>query len=305
MVDTGCDVVGIGENSVDEVYRLPGYPRPDSATAKMRISSRVVSPGGQVATTLCACAALGLRTRYVGAFGNDENGERVRGALIERGVDVTDAVIRDAPNRHALILIADPGGERIVLWERDARLALGPSDLEPNTIAGARLLHVDDLDEEIAIRAATVARAAGLRVTGDIDRVTDRTPALVAVTTTPIFSEHALTALTGEPDYARALRRMRERHDGLLCVTRGARGAMLLEGTRLHDVTAHSIDAVDTTGAGDVFRGGFIYALLRGDAPRDILRFANAAAALSCTRLGAIPSVPTLQGVEAFVRESG
>jgi sugar/nucleoside kinase (ribokinase family) len=62
----------------------------------------------------------------------------------------------------------------------------------------------------------------------------------------------------------------------------------------LHEVAGHVVDVVDTTGAGDVFRGAFIYALLRGDDPADVLRFANAAAAVSCTRLGAIASVPTL-----------
>jgi sulfofructose kinase len=301
MVREEYDVVGIGENSMDELYRLPGYPRPDSDTAKMRISSRMASPGGQVATTLCTCAALGLRTRYVGAFGSDDNGARVRNALRGRGVDVSRAVIREAPNRHAIILIAEPKGERVVLWERDARLALDVSDVDPSMIAGARLLHVDDVDEDVAIRTAETARAAGLMVTADIDRVTGLTGALVAATTIPIFSEHALLAFTGGSDHARALRSVREHHDGMLCVTRGARGAMLLEGDRLHDVPAQAIDAVDTTGAGDVFRGAFIYALLRGDAPRQILRFANAAAALSCTRLGAIPSVPALPDVEALM----
>jgi sugar/nucleoside kinase (ribokinase family) len=61
---------------------------------------------------------------------------------------------------------------------------------------------------------------------------------------------------------------------------------------------------VDTTGAGDVFRGAFIRALLRGEAPDAMLRFANAAAALSCTRLGAIGGVPSLEEVERLLRES-
>jgi sugar/nucleoside kinase (ribokinase family) len=69
---------------------------------------------------------------------------------------------------------------------------------------------------------------------------------------------------------------------------------MLLDGDRLYQEPAPVVKAIDTTGAGDVFRGAFIYALLRGDAPGDILRFANAAAAVSCTKEGAIASVPRL-----------
>jgi sugar/nucleoside kinase (ribokinase family) len=86
----------------------------------------------------------------------------------------------------------------------------------------------------------------------------------------------------------------------MLCVTLGRRGAILLEGDTVHRVSAVRVDAVDTTGAGDVFRGAFIVALLRGDRPSEVLRFATAAAATSCTREGAIDSVPSRAEVERF-----
>jgi sugar/nucleoside kinase (ribokinase family) len=159
---------------------------------------------------------------------------------------------------------------------------------------------VDDVDEEAAIAAARIARAAGIPVTSDIDRLTTWTDTLVAEVTIPIFAEHVPAALTGEADIERALRTLRRSHHAMLCVTLGARGAMLLDGEQLHHAAAPAVEAVDATGAGDVFRGAFIYAVLRGDQPADILRFAVAAASLSCTRPGAMDSVPTLAEVEAF-----
>ena len=78
----------------------------------------------------------------------------------------------------------------------------------------------------------------------------------------------------------------------------GAGGAMLLEGDDLVIEPAFSITAVDTTGAGDVFRAAFIHGLLMESSPRDLLRFANAAAAISCTRAGAMNSVPSLDEVD-------
>ncbi len=290
---TEWDVIGVGANSVDDVYRLPAYPRPDSPTAKMRIESHLVSCGGQTATTLSTCAAMGLRAKYVGAFGGDDNGRRMREELTRRQVDLSGAVIRDAPNRFAVILLDQAIGERIVLWDRDVRLSLDDSELTA-ALSGMRLIHVDDEDRKAAIHAATIGRAAGVPVTSDIERLTDRTEELVARVTVPIFAEHVLQELTGESDFERALRKLRRTHDGLLCVTLGARGAMLLDGDTLHHEPARPVEVVDTTGAGDVFRGAFIYALLRGDTPPDILRFANAAAAVSCTRMGAIASVPSL-----------
>jgi sugar/nucleoside kinase (ribokinase family) len=76
---------------------------------------------------------------------------------------------------------------------------------------------------------------------------------------------------------------------------------MLLAGDTIYSAPGYTVDVVDTTGAGDVFRGGFITALLRGDGPEQILRFANAAAAVSCTRLGAIAGVPTMEEAQSLV----
>jgi sugar/nucleoside kinase (ribokinase family) len=303
MRPNGYDVVGIGENSIDYVYRLPSLPTARTSGAKMRIARREVLPGGQVATTLATCAALGLTTSYAGVFGDDENGRCIRQDLDARGVDTSRAIIRHAPNRYAVILVDDSHGERSILWERDERLNVSREELPVDLIRSARVLHVDNVDEQAAIDAASIARDAGVLVTSDIDHVTDRTAQLAEVVTIPIFSEHMPRELTGEADPERALRALRRRNDGWVVVTLGSRGSMLLDGDRLHHVPAFNVDAVDTTGAGDVFRGAFIYAWLRGDGPEEILRFANAAAALSCTREGALGGVPCLDEIRAILDE--
>ena len=298
------DVLGIGANSVDYVYLLPAYPEPDGPNAKMRISSHSLSCGGQVATALCTCAAMGLHAKYIGATGTDDNGRRLRDELARRGIDMSDAVIRDVTNQFAVIMVDEHAGERIVLWDRHDGLALRPRELPPELLTATRVLHVDDVDQDAAIRAAQIARAAGVHVTSDIDRVTPRTEELVSAVTMPIFAEHVPKALTGETDFERALRKLRRLNDGMMCITLGPRGAMLLDGERIHRAPAFQVDAVDTTGAGDVFRGALIVALLRGDAPDDMLRFANAAAGVSCTRLGAINGVPTLDETNHLVQQA-
>ena len=287
------DVVGVGTNSIDLVYVLTEFPQPGGATSKLPVRAYQVLPGGQTATVLCTCAALGLRTSYIGAFGSDENGRRMRTELAARGVSTDNALTRDAPNRHAVILVDERHGERVVLWERSPTLALRTDELPESLLTSARLVHVDNEDEAIAIDAAHLARRAGIPVTSDIDRVTSQTRALVDAVTIPIFAEHVPEALTGKADMETALRALRAPHHTLISVTIGARGAMLLNNDRLEHIPGFPADAVDTTGAGDVFRGAFIYALLRGDSPRDIVRFANAAAAVSCARYGAIGGVPT------------
>jgi sugar/nucleoside kinase (ribokinase family) len=246
---------------------------------------------------MAACAALGLKVKYVGATGSDDNGRRIREALAERAIDVSDVVTRDARNQFAVILLDDHTGERIVLWDRDERLALREAELPVGALVAARVIHVDDVDEETAIRAASIGRAAGRIVTSDLDRLTERTEELVAAVTVPILAEHLPPALTGEADQERALRKLRRRHDGLLVVTLGPGGAMALDGDRVCRAPAYQVEAVDTTGSGDVFRGGFILGLLRGWSVDEALRFANAAAAVSCTRLGAMNGVPAMDEV--------
>ena len=305
--DRPFDVIGIGATSVDFVYVLPAYPAPTASLAKMRISRYFVSCGGQIATALATCARMGLRSKFVGVTGTDDNAKQVRRELQGRGVDLTDVVIRDVPNQYAVILVDEKSGERIVLWDRDERLRLRDRELPQDMLGTARVLHVDDVDIAGSIRAAEAAQAAGTPVTSDIDRITDRTLELVKAVTFPIFAEHVPTALTGIPEPAaalRALRALRLVHEGVLCVTLGIKGAMALEGDHLHHAPAFSVNAVDTTGAGDVFRGGFIYAYLRGFTLPDALRFANASAAVSCTRLGAMASVPSPDEVERLMSEA-
>jgi len=289
---------------VDYVYRLPASPRADSPTAKMRISSHSMQCGGQMATALSACAAMGLRTAYLGAMGDDPNGTRIRDELVRRGIDLTHCVVRRGVNQFAVIAVEEKTGERIVLWDRDDCLLLTPSEVSARAVASARLVHVDDVDQEAAILAATLAREAGVPATSDIDRVTDRTDALVDAVSVPIFAEHVPPAITGEDDPERALRKLRRRHPGLLCITLGPRGSVILDGDQMIHEPAIPVHAVDTTGAGDVFRAAFIHALLRGESARDILRFANATAAVSCMRPGAIASVPTLEEANAAMEQA-
>lgn len=295
------DVLGVGCNSVDYVYRLPSFPGPDSPSAKIRISSHAISCGGQTATAMAACASLGLRAAYLGAIGHDDNGRRLRAELERRGVDVSEVLTRECGSRFAVITVDEQNGERIVLWDRDEGLNLAVDEIRPELIRSARLVHVDDEDQDAAIRAALIARQAGVPVTSDIDRVTPRTGELVAAVSIPIFNQHTLPAITGEPEMDRALYKLRESHAGILCVTLGPGGAMMLAGDELVQEPGFVIREVDTTAAGDVFRAAFIYALLNGEAPHEMLRFANAAAAVSCTRAGAMASVPSLPEVEAML----
>jgi sugar/nucleoside kinase (ribokinase family) len=295
------DVVGVGANSVDLVHILPSSPQISGPSAKMQIREHHQRLGGQTLTTVSTCASFGLRCKYVGVTGSDANGALIRAALTGRDIDVADLIVHDADNQFAIVLIDHASGERIVLWHRDERLLMQPDELPLAALAAARVVHVDDVDDAAAMRAARVGRDAGALVTTDIDRLTPRTGALVAAATHAILAEHVPQYLTGIDDIEAAVGELHRRHGNVICVTLGEHGAVAFDNDGLHRLPAFQVRAVDTTGAGDAFRGGFIYALLRGLPLEQVLRTANAAAALSCTRLGALDSVPTLAEVERLL----
>ena len=293
------DVVGVGTNSVDDVLLLKESARTALSSGKARVVERRVMPGGQTATVMAACAQLGLRASYVGAFGSDAHASLIRRTLLEQDIELSGAVECDAPNRTAVIVVA-PDGHRTVLWHRSEGLKVSPSNIRPESL-NARVVHVDDDDPVLALHASRMARDAGTPVTSDIEHLSETVEELIAAVTHPILEQHLPAQLTGESDPERALRKLRRLNPGMLCITLAERGAAALDGDDFHFAPAFNVKVADNTGAGDVFRAGFIYGLLQRWAVPDILRFANAAAAVSCTRLGAIPSVPGIEEIQKLV----
>jgi sugar/nucleoside kinase (ribokinase family) len=296
------DVVGIGASSVDHVYRLPSPPQFHGPASKMRLVGHAVSCGGQVATAVATCAAFGFKTAYAGAVGDDENGRRIIQALEARGVDVSLTVRRRGGTQFAAILIDNASGERVVLWDRPDSLLLAVADLPAEALRTTRAVLVDDVDPRASLEATRIARAAGVPVVTDLDHLTPLTEAIIRTASHPILSEHLPQALTGEAELEVALRRMRSWNPGLLTVTVGERGAVALDGDRFVQVEGFRVATIDTTGSGDVFRGAFIAGLLQGLPTVALLRLANAAAAVSCTRAGALDGVPTVADVQELLR---
>jgi sugar/nucleoside kinase (ribokinase family) len=266
------DIVGLGENSVDLVLSVPEPPTIAGAANKVRILDREVRCGGQTATAVTAAARLGLRAAYVGAFGHDEYSTVIRSSLKRDGIDVSHAQVREAPNRYAVILIDRRTGERMVLWDRDPRLAL-EADAVPDVL-----------------------------VTTDVDRLDDIAHDVLKTATHAIVAEHVPLEMTGIDDLDTAVRAMRQTIAGVIVVTRGAKGSMALDtdGTIVYEA-GFPVATQDATGAGDVFRGGFAYGLVQGWPIHMVLRFANAAAAISVTRHGAIDGAPRRDEVEPLV----
>lgn len=289
------DVVGFGFNTIDHVCVVT---RPLVADGKARAQAYRQLPGGQVPTALVALQRWGLRTAYVGPISDDAGGALQRASLREAGVDLRGAVLRPGVGSHTSVILVDAvTGERTVHWQRPPELALRADELDPTLLAAGRALLLDADDVETALLAAAVAQDAGALVMLDVDEPGPRTAALLARTDAAIVTDGFPQRHTGLDDLGAALRRMCTEGPRLAVATLGAGGALACERGSLHAVAGLRVPVVDTTSAGDCFHAGALYGLLHGWSALRALRFATAAAALACTRLGGRSSVPSLDAV--------
>ncbi len=298
---TIVDLVGVGLNATDTIIRLPRFPEFNS---KLQFDSAQVFPGGQTASATVACQTWGLRTRYIGKVGDDFAADLQRREFEAAGVEAHLARVPQCSSQTAYILVDAGSGERTILWRRDDRLALQPADLRRDLIVSARALLVDAHDNAAAAQAARWACEAGLPVVADVDNLyPDINPLLDSVNHL-IASQDFPARLTGETDLLKSLPLIAERHRcPVVGATLGEDGALLWSRDGFLYAPAYRVEVRDTTGAGDIFHGAFVYGLLAGWPLPRILDFSCAAAGLNCTAVGARGGIHPLAEIEHLLRE--
>ena len=289
------DAVGFGLNTTDLLAVVHGHPSPGS---KGPIQDLATRPGGQAATAMTACSRLGWAARYIGRFGDDPNGVAGLESLREAGVDVDACeTMTGATNALSLILVDASTGQRTVLWSRHPSLTMPPDTVPRAAVCSGRVLLVDCHDTAAATAAARHARQAGIPTVVDVEKVRPGIESLLQEIDMIITAQDFPAQLTGIAGVGAALRSMHARFRAtLVCATLGEEGSLAVAGDREIRTSGFDVSVVDTTGAGDVFRGGFISGWLQGGTEatvEEVLRYANATAALKCRALGARAGIPT------------
>lgn len=267
----------------------------------------MLSAGGQVATAMVTCARLGLRAKYIGTLGDDERGALQLKSLRASRVNLDDIEIRpNCPNQSAYILVDQSTGERTVLWHRDDCLRIDPENITADKITCARLLHIDGHDTPAVCRAAEIARRHQIPVSVDVDSIYPGFDRVLPNVDYLVASSEFPARWTQQPDPFRALE-MIQREYGMrvAAMTLGADGSLARVDGRYLYSPGFVVDAIDTTGAGDVFHGAFCYAVIESMPVREALEFSNAMAALNCTALGARGCIASFAEAQAFMRRAG
>jgi ribokinase len=296
-------VVGLGQCALDVLGRLPCYPEVDQ---KAQLGEVLIQGGGPVATALVTLSRLGVAAAFLGRVGNDDFGRRIRQELLAEGVDCrglkTD---HGGSSQFAFIAVEESTGNRNIFWTPGSARPLCTDEVDSRFIRGCRVLHLDGLQLEASLAAARIARQNRVITVLDGGTFRKRTADLLPFIDHLVVSERFASQVADGREPRSALKDLLRYGAQAVTVTLGAKGSHTLsqEGEEFYQ-PAFSVAAVDTTGCGDVFHGGYIYGLLQGWSLRCTVKFAAACAALKTRALGGRTAIPSLHEVEAFLAKN-
>jgi ribokinase len=299
-------IVVVGSSNTDMIIQLDRIPRPGETILGGEFTS---AAGGKGANQAVGAARAGGNVTFVARVGMDIFGDQAIAGFRKDGIDVSH-VFRDsaAPSGVALIFVSK-GGENSIAVAGGANGKLTPSDVKKaaKAIRSAAVL-VAQLETplETVQAAAEIAAKAGVPVIlnpAPARLLPDKLLRLVSILTPNETEAELLTGIkvTNEAAYAKAAVKLQARGVETVILTLGSRGAFIAEAGGKQLVPGFKVKAVDTTAAGDVFNGALAVALAEGKTLPAAVRFANAAAAISVTRLGAQPSAPTRTEIESLL----
>jgi len=296
-------VLIVGSANVDFTVALSRLPAPGETVSE---GTLLVARGGKGANQAVAARRLGAEARLVGCVGDDASGREIREALAGEGIGVGALLTTSAAATGTALIIVDVAGRNQIAVAPGANRTLTPEAVEERDadFAWAEVVIVSlEVPLDAAKRALEVARRHGALTILNPAPFPERGVDFLALADYVTPNETEASRLVGQPvrdaatagTAAAAIRARGARH---AIVTLGAAGA-LAEGPdgRVH-AAAPRVTAVDTTGAGDAFNGALAVALAERRPVTAALAFANAAAALACTKRGAQPSMPVRAEVE-------
>ena len=302
-----ADIIGLGIAVVDIVLNIERMPTWENPRV---VRNFTIGDGGPAATACVVATKLGMRTGFVGTFGNGDMAERKLRVLEQAGVDISHIIRREAPENHVVVIfVQEKTGERYFSPLLDsARLKpIQPEELDRGYILSGQYLHLDGLQPEAALQAAHWMHEAGKTVV--LDAATTNRPipepmrALVAETDVLICGSGFGPMLTGHEDLWEAGRAILDIGPRIVVQTEGVKGSYTVSQDDQFHTPAFKIHVIDTTGAGDVFHGAYLAGLVKGWDLRRIATFSSAVSAIHSTVLGNQKGIPSMEEVKTFIQK--
>lgn len=293
------DCVGLGICTVDYSCLLSHYPKLDE---KMDVTAFAFNGGGPIPNALVTLARLGAKTAYIGVVGDDDNGKFVLENFEQEWVDISGVVVdKNCETNQAFIWIDQTTGKKTVVLNKNSSAELLPNEVSSRHVTSTRYLHVDGRETEATIAAIEMARDAGVEIVLDAGSIRNNMDKILNMVDYPIVSEAFCVDYLGTSDFEKGLEILLKKGASTAIITCGAKGCYGADSSQMIHQPAFNVNAVDTTGAGDVFHGAFIFSLLQNWTLQKSLKFASATAALKCTQIGGRSGIPDLSKVNQFL----
>jgi sulfofructose kinase len=294
------DCLGVGIIALDHLLVVDSYP---ASNTKNKIIEYAKQGGGPVPTALATLGKLGKKSALISKIGHDPAAEFLRNELEHFHVD-TKYLSMDATisTPESFIIIDKRNGDRTVFLKKEKQACLKPQDVHQAILRNCSLVHMDGHDSEISIRIAEWAHDAKIPVSLDIGSYRPIPDELLDKIDYAIVSESYADKALIPGDPLGSCRKLCERGIKIAGVTCGSKGCFFATaGESLHQ-PAYRIDVKDTTGAGDVFHGAALYAILDGYDMKSTAKFASAAAALKCRTVGGKAGIADLNEINNFIQ---
>jgi len=294
------DCLGLGIAPLDILLTVPRFPK---AGHKIDSTHLIIQGGGPVPNCLVGLARLGIRTSFIGAFGNDLPGRIGIEELRRERVDVNHVIIKKDPSAVASGMIENGSGRRTIALFRC--IEVKPSDLDLAEIPRPSIIHLDGRDMPACVKLARWGRIQGVPVSLDIGSMRNDVSAVIPLVDHLVIADAFALSFTRTHSAKAAIEKLRSMCAGQIVVTEGLKGSLGFDGSSWHRQRAFRVKNVDTTGAGDSFHAGYLYGVLHGWSMPESLRFGAATAALKCTKPGARTGAPTFMAVQRFLKRQG
>jgi ribokinase len=299
-------IIVVGSSNTDMIIKAERIPHPGETVLGGAFQ---MAAGGKGANQAVAAARAGGHVTFIARVGNDDFGRAAIAGFRREGIDIKYVLKTSQAASGIALIMVDRRGENSIAVAPGANARLSQDNVRKATRAfraGDILLVQLETPIDTVRAAVRAARGRGLRVILNPAPARELNDALLANVDILTPNETEAELLTGtkirtKHDMARAARTLRDRGVGSVLITLGARGAFLSDGKADRLLPGFKVKAVDTTAAGDVFNGALAVALAEGRTLKAAARFANAAAAISVTRLGAQPSAPRRIEIERFL----
>ncbi|QBR47373.1 MULTISPECIES: ribokinase [Leuconostoc] len=300
------NIVVLGSLNADNIMKMPRMPLVGET---MALTDVTTAPGGKGANQAVAAARQGANVSFIGAVGNDSNGQFMRATLLTNGVNV-DAVTTngDVPTGSAYIMLQESGANTILI-HGGANQALTIADIDESVIANADTLIAQfEVPLDVIIAAFKIAKANHVQtILNPAPAVYQLTSELMQVTDIILPNEteaQLLSGITVKNDEAvlnRVSNAILSKGVSRCIITLGAAGSFVADGDKRWWAKPNKVKALDTTGAGDTFIGTLARVIESDFSNLDeAVKQASIASAIAVTRAGAIPSIPTYDEVATF-----